>query len=267
MAPDRMTFNEDEITAHEVFVGHHVCGEQEWGCAPEFESWMRPGTGEQPTQRLGARTPATGGRRRGLPRPSGRRHGPMQPPIPRARSHRLAGAAAVIANGRQADHPHRGRGLHRAYCWPWQRSSPHRCRRRQRLPASDASSWGRNYLIVGSDGRQGLTKAQAEEVAHRVHRSQRTDTIMIMHVPLFGTPTLVSIHATPGRHSGYGQGKINSAFAYGGPELLTTTVEQTTGLKIDNYVGSDSPGGEHHRRPRRREVVPTRQVQATSTVV
>lgn len=35
---------------------------------------------------------------------------------------------------------------------------------------------------------------------------------------------------------GYGQGKINSAFAYGGPELLTTTVEQTTGLKIDNYV-------------------------------
>jgi LCP family protein required for cell wall assembly len=35
---------------------------------------------------------------------------------------------------------------------------------------------------------------------------------------------------------GYGQGKINSAFAVGGPELLITTVEQATGLHIDNYV-------------------------------
>jgi LCP family protein required for cell wall assembly len=105
------------------------------------------------------------------------------------------------------------------------------------LPASDASSWGRNYLIVGSDSRQGLTKAQQKQLHTGSTEGQRTDTIMLMHVPLFGTPTLVSIP----RDSwvgipGYGQGKINSAFAYGGPELLTTTVEQTTGLKIDNYV-------------------------------
>ncbi len=105
------------------------------------------------------------------------------------------------------------------------------------LSPSDVSSSGRNYLIVGSDSRQGLTKAQQKQLHTGSTEGQRTDTIMLMHVPLFGTPTLVSIP----RDSwvgipGYGQGKINSAFSYGGPELLTTTVEQTTGLKIDNYV-------------------------------
>jgi len=35
---------------------------------------------------------------------------------------------------------------------------------------------------------------------------------------------------------GYGMGKINAAYSYGGPQLLTETVEQATGLRIDGYM-------------------------------
>jgi LCP family protein required for cell wall assembly len=105
------------------------------------------------------------------------------------------------------------------------------------LPPSDTSSSGTNFLLVGSDSRVGLSKAEQKRLHTGSTGGQRTDTIMIMHVPVLGAPTLVSIP----RDSwvgipGYGQGKINSAFAVGGPELLVTTVEQATGLHIDHYV-------------------------------
>lgn len=105
------------------------------------------------------------------------------------------------------------------------------------LPPSDITSLGRNYLLVGSDSRAGLTKKEQKRLHTGSTEGQRTDTIMIMHVPIIGAPTLVSIP----RDSwvgipGYGDNKINAAFAYGGPDLLVTTVEQATGLKIDNYV-------------------------------
>jgi LCP family protein required for cell wall assembly len=54
---------------------------------------------------------------------------------------------------------------------------------------------------------------------------------------VIGLPTLVSIP----RDSwvgipGYGENKINAAYAQGGPELLVATVEAATGLHIDHYV-------------------------------
>jgi LCP family protein required for cell wall assembly len=105
------------------------------------------------------------------------------------------------------------------------------------LPASSISSSGTNYLLVGSDSRVGLSAKEQKRLHTGSTEGQRTDTIMIMHVPLIGAPTLVSIP----RDSwvgipGYGQGKINSAFAIGGPQLMITTVEEATGLHIDNYV-------------------------------
>lgn len=105
------------------------------------------------------------------------------------------------------------------------------------LPNSNVSSSGTNFLLVGSDSRQGLSKKQQKQLHTGATEGQRTDTIMIMHVPLIGTPTLISIP----RDSwvgipGYGENKINAAFAYGGPELLITTVEAATGLHIDHYV-------------------------------
>lgn len=105
------------------------------------------------------------------------------------------------------------------------------------LPTSTVSSSGTNYLLVGSDSRAGLSKKQQKKLRTGSTEGQRTDTIMIMHVPVIGMPTLVSIP----RDSwvgipGYGENKINAAYAQGGPELLVATVEAATGLHIDHYV-------------------------------
>ncbi|MFD2082088.1 cell envelope-related function transcriptional attenuator common domain-containing protein [Actinopolymorpha cephalotaxi] len=101
-----------------------------------------------------------------------------------------------------------------------------------------ASGSGTNFLLVGSDSRQGLTAEQRNALGTGRAAGQRTDTIMILHVPsLAGSPTLVSLP----RDSyvpvpGHGRNKINAAFSIGGPKLLTETVESATGLKMDSYV-------------------------------
>ena len=96
---------------------------------------------------------------------------------------------------------------------------------------------GSNYLLVGSDGREALTKKQQHILHTGDTEGQRTDSIMLLHVPLLGTPTLISIP----RDSwvpipGQGDGKINSAYALGGAPLLIQTVENTTGVHVDHYV-------------------------------
>ena len=35
---------------------------------------------------------------------------------------------------------------------------------------------------------------------------------------------------------GHGTTKINAAYAYGGPKLLVQTIEQETGIRVDDYV-------------------------------
>src|SRR5689334_20596060 len=61
---------------------------------------------------------------------------------------------------------------------------------------------------------------------------------MLLHVPSGGGPTvLVSVPrdsyvSVPG----HGKNKINAAYAIGGPQLLVRTVEQATGLRVDEYV-------------------------------
>ncbi|OFL91163.1 LytTR family transcriptional regulator [Corynebacterium sp. HMSC055D05] len=97
---------------------------------------------------------------------------------------------------------------------------------------------GTNWLLVGSDSRTGLSEQDVERLGTGGDiGSTRTDTIMLLHLPLRGKATLMSIP----RDSylpvpGYGYDKINAAFALGGPELLVQTVEQNTGLHIDRYA-------------------------------
>jgi LCP family protein required for cell wall assembly len=108
----------------------------------------------------------------------------------------------------------------------------------QGRPAAGA---GTNWLIVGSDSRQGLTPQQAAKLhtgGAAAVAGKRTDTIILLHLPDNGTkPTMVSIL----RDSyvpipGHDRNKINAAFAYGGPKLLVRTVEQDTGLRIEHYA-------------------------------
>jgi LCP family protein required for cell wall assembly len=105
-----------------------------------------------------------------------------------------------------------------------------------------AAAAGTNWLIAGSDSRQGLTRKQELQLATGKlsdAAGQRSDTILILHIPSGGgKPVLVSIP----RDSyvpipGYGESKINAAFDLGGPKLLAETVQNVTGLHIDHYMG------------------------------
>ena len=83
---------------------------------------------------------------------------------------------------------------------------------------------GTTYLLVGSDARRNDTTGS------------RTDSIMILHTGS-GPNVLMSIP----RDSivdipGHGSTKINAAFAYGGAPLLIRTIEQNTGIRIDDYA-------------------------------
>ncbi|MDQ4011142.1 MAG: LCP family protein [Actinomycetota bacterium] len=111
-------------------------------------------------------------------------------------------------------------------------------------PGRVAGTSGTNWLIVGSDSRAGLSSDQAARLAtgdEAAAGGQRTDTIMLMHIPALisgGPPTLVSLPRdssvpVPGRK---GRLKLNTTFALGGPSLLVQTVETVTGLHVDHYA-------------------------------
>ncbi|WP_245658510.1 LCP family protein [Microtetraspora malaysiensis] len=101
-----------------------------------------------------------------------------------------------------------------------------------------AATPGQDWLLVGSDSREGLTRAQRKKLATGKAVGKRTDTMMLLHIPEGdGRPTLVSLP----RDSyvpieGHGSDKLNAAYAFGGPELLTKTVERVTGIRIDHYM-------------------------------
>lgn len=101
-----------------------------------------------------------------------------------------------------------------------------------------AGTAGSNWLIVGSDSRQGLTPEDEQRLGTGGDiGAGRTDTIMLLHQPFFGEATLLSIPRDSYVNvPGVGMEKINAAFAQGGAPLLTETVEQATGLHIDHYA-------------------------------
>jgi LCP family protein required for cell wall assembly len=106
------------------------------------------------------------------------------------------------------------------------------------LPAFSGQSAGQNWLIVGSDSRQGLTRQQIDEFHVGFDSGTlNSDSLMLLHMGT-GRPVLISIP----RDSyvpipGYGENKINAALGFGGPALLIQTVENVTGLRIDHYMG------------------------------
>ncbi|WP_325049482.1 LCP family protein [Saccharopolyspora rhizosphaerae] len=114
-------------------------------------------------------------------------------------------------------------------------------KREDALPASGerpADGPGTNWLLVGSDSREGLDPERQAELGTGDTAGRRTDTVMLVHIPESGgKPTMVSLP----RDSyvtvpGHGKDKLNSAFAYGGPQLLAQTVEASTGVRVDHYA-------------------------------
>ncbi len=89
---------------------------------------------------------------------------------------------------------------------------------------------GTTYLLAGSDSR-------ADGAVTDPTEGQRSDTIMVMHVPESGRSALISLpRDTFVEIPGHGPNKLNAAFSAGGAPLLVETVENLTGLTVDHYV-------------------------------
>ena len=116
-------------------------------------------------------------------------------------------------------------------------------------PKKDSSAV--NYLIVGSDTREGLSRAEIKRLkvgGTEVAAGKRSDTMLLIHISkkrdkaaIISIPrdtyALIPEHTTsqgkviPATHS-----KINSAFNWGGAPLLIQTFEEMSGLRIDHYI-------------------------------
>lgn len=121
----------------------------------------------------------------------------------------------------------------------------------QKIPATPTSpvadTAGTNWLLVGSDSREGLTPEEQQQLhTGQDEGAQRTDTIMLVHMGSNGT-TLVSLPrdsyvtipehiAADGSTQGQIKNKLNAAYSQGGAPLLMATVEFNTGLHIDHYM-------------------------------
>jgi LCP family protein required for cell wall assembly len=90
-----------------------------------------------------------------------------------------------------------------------------------------------NILIIGSDKRANL----AEDPG-------RSDTTMLLRLdPDRNAIAVMSIpRDLKTEIPGYGTGKFNEAYAYGGPKLTLQTVKQLTGLEINHVVNVDFLG-------------------------
>lgn len=82
-----------------------------------------------------------------------------------------------------------------------------------------------NVLLLGIDAREGETAARTDTMI-LASVDQKSKQVALLSIP---RDTRVSI-------PGYGMDKINSASAYGGPELSTKVVSQLLGTSVKYYV-------------------------------
>lgn len=85
-----------------------------------------------------------------------------------------------------------------------------------------------NILLIGSDTRESGEVGRSDAMI-LVSINQKTQTI---YLTSFLRDCYVSI-------PGYGNTKLNHAFAYGGPDLLEKTLEQNFKVHVDRYVAVD----------------------------
>jgi len=95
-----------------------------------------------------------------------------------------------------------------------------------------------NILLAGVDSRGGLTRQQQLGLHVGSVTGANSDTMMVIHIP--ADRQSMQVVSLP-RDSwvsipGYGMNKINAAYGLGGPRLMVSTVEQATGLDINDYV-------------------------------
>lgn len=97
-----------------------------------------------------------------------------------------------------------------------------------------------NYLLVGSDTREGIDPNSPDYsgIGNTDDAGgQRSDTLMILHVDNErGTASIMSIPRDLWVDiPGHGKNRINTAYQYGA-DVLVTTVQQSLGVPLNHYV-------------------------------
>jgi LCP family protein required for cell wall assembly len=88
-------------------------------------------------------------------------------------------------------------------------------------------------LVLGTDQRP---KGTHEAGANTSDKGSRSDSIMLWRIG-GGTSRRLSIpRDTVANIPGFGQNKINAAYAFGGPALTIKTVEGLTGVKVNHLI-------------------------------
>ena len=108
-----------------------------------------------------------------------------------------------------------------------------------------------NYLVVGSDTREGLSRAEIKRLkvgGTEVAAGKRSDTMLLVHiskkrdkaaiisVPRDTYARIPEHQNSQGKLIPASYSKINSAYSWGGAPLLIETFEAMSGLRIDHYV-------------------------------
>jgi LCP family protein required for cell wall assembly len=89
-------------------------------------------------------------------------------------------------------------------------------------------------LVLGSDAR---AKGSKEPGATTVGQGpSRSDSILLMRIGGGKNATLSILRDTVVDIPGHGRGKINAAYAYGGPALAIKTVESYLGIQVNHLV-------------------------------
>jgi LCP family protein required for cell wall assembly len=88
-------------------------------------------------------------------------------------------------------------------------------------------------LVLGSDAR---TKGTREAGAQTIGEPSRSDSIMLLRIGGGRNATLSIPRDTVVNIPGHGQGKINAAYAIGGPALAIRTVEEYLGTPVNHLV-------------------------------
>ena len=104
-----------------------------------------------------------------------------------------------------------------------------------------------NYLLLGSDSRQGLSKSEQEHFGTNadIGGSNRSDTIILVHTePDLEKAVFLSFPRDLWVNiPGMGQDKINAAFEGGvnggGPQRVARTVTELTGVPVDHILYVD----------------------------
>ncbi|OLR90829.1 LCP family protein [Actinokineospora bangkokensis] len=118
-----------------------------------------------------------------------------------------------------------------------------------------------NFLLVGSDTREGATEEEGVGTAETVPGA-RSDTVMVAHVPADRSRVVVvsfprdleikrpdcerfdpatnsyTGEVVPGQKSA----KMNTAYQFGGPLCMTKVVQELSGLQITRFIGINFEG-------------------------